>query len=174
MSGKQEASELERGLREALALRRMLRERMAETETERESLQTRFVQNENEIARTLSALGHPGPVAMMGLDGREPRSSSITRPPLNRPTLKRDIKPASLRLRHLNVPQAAAILLEEASRPQHVHELHNKMLENGLEFRGAHPAISIAVSLSRSKKFRKVAPGTFALADLAEPGQRAS
>jgi hypothetical protein len=53
--------------------------------------------------------------------------------------------------------------LREADRPLHVSEIYRRMAEGGFEFRGQHQLITLAVSLSRSKRFRKVAPGTFEL-----------
>jgi hypothetical protein len=43
-----------------------------------------------------------------------------------------------------------------------VDEIYRRMSEGGFEFRGQHQLITLAVSLS-SKRFRKVAPGTFEL-----------
>jgi hypothetical protein len=45
------------------------------------------------------------------------------------------------------------------------------MAEGGFEFRGQHQLITLAVSLSRSKRFRKVAPGTFELNPEYQTGQ---
>jgi hypothetical protein len=61
------------------------------------------------------------------------------------------------------ITQACTILMREASRPLHVNELYNRLLENGFNFTGNNPTISIAVSLNRNRRFRKVAPGTFDL-----------
>lgn len=61
------------------------------------------------------------------------------------------------------IPQAAALLLRESGAPLHVNELYNQLLEGGFQFNGQNPTISIAVSLNRNRRFRKVAPGTFDL-----------
>lgn len=61
------------------------------------------------------------------------------------------------------IPQAAALLLREAGFPLHVNEIYNRLLEGGFQFTGQNPTISIAVSLNRNGRFRKVAPGTFDL-----------
>ncbi|HEY0385588.1 MAG TPA: hypothetical protein VGC64_06230, partial [Pyrinomonadaceae bacterium] len=47
--------------------------------------------------------------------------------------------------------------------PLHVNEIYNRLLEGGFIFTGHNPTISIAVSLNRNPRFRKVAPGTFDL-----------
>ncbi len=55
------------------------------------------------------------------------------------------------------------MLLREAGEPLHVNEIYSRLLEGGFNFTGHNPTISIAVSLSRNGRFRKVAPGTFDL-----------
>jgi hypothetical protein len=54
-------------------------------------------------------------------------------------------------------------LLREAGRPLHVNELYNLLIAGGMKFKGNNPTISIAVSLNRNRRFRKVDPGTFDL-----------
>ena len=61
------------------------------------------------------------------------------------------------------IPQAVTVLLREESGPLHVNEIYTRLLEGGFEFSGNNPTISIAVSLNRNTRFRKVAPGTFDL-----------
>ncbi len=69
----------------------------------------------------------------------------------------------NVRFADFRIPQAATIVLREANRPLHVSEIYRRLAEGGFEFRGQHQLITLAVSLSRSKRFRKVAPGTFEL-----------
>jgi hypothetical protein len=61
--------------------------------------------------------------------------------------------------------------LREANKPLHVSEIYRRMADGGYEFRGQHQLITLAVSLSRSKRFRKVAPGTFELNPDYQAGQ---
>jgi hypothetical protein len=61
----------------------------------------------------------------------------------------------------MSVPQAAAVLLKEAGTPMHVRELYRKLVEGGLRIRAKTPITSIAISLRRDNRFRKVAPNTF-------------
>lgn len=61
------------------------------------------------------------------------------------------------------ITQACSILFKEASKPLHVNELYQRLLDGGFQFTGNNPTISIAVSLNRNRRFRKVAPGTFDL-----------
>jgi hypothetical protein len=79
------------------------------------------------------------------------------------PPLRSDIAPTSDRFFERTIPQATAVLLREAGGPLHVNEIYNRLLEGGFQFTGQNPTISIAVSLNRNRRFRKVAPGTFDL-----------
>jgi hypothetical protein len=80
-------------------------------------------------------------------------------------------KGSNVRFNDFRIPQAATIVLREASGPLHVSEIYRRMAAGGFEFRGQHQLITLAVSLSRSKRFRKVAPGTFELDPQAEAGR---
>lgn len=73
------------------------------------------------------------------------------------------VEPDNDRFLDRTIPQAATVLLREASGPLHVNEIHKRLLEGGFNFTGHNPTISIAVSLNRNRRFRKVAPGTFDL-----------
>ena len=79
------------------------------------------------------------------------------------PPIRSDVQPKSDRFFERTIPHAAAVLLREAGGPLHVNELYNRLLEGGFQFTGQNPTISIAVSLNRNRRFRKVAPGTFDL-----------
>ena len=79
------------------------------------------------------------------------------------PPIRSDIEPKSDRFFERTIPHAAAVLLKESGGPLHVNELYNRLLEGGFQFTGQNPTISIAVSLNRNRRFRKVAPGTFDL-----------
>ena len=61
------------------------------------------------------------------------------------------------------ITQACKLLLREAGKPLHVNELYNLLVAGGMEFKGNNPTISVAVSLNRNRRFRKVGPGTFDL-----------
>jgi hypothetical protein len=65
----------------------------------------------------------------------------------------------------MSVPQAALLLLKEAGSPMHAKEMHRKLVEGGVRIRGKTPVTSIAISLRRDKRFRKVAPNTFELTE---------
>lgn len=78
-------------------------------------------------------------------------------------SIHRDEQGSNVRFADFRIPQAATIVLREANQPLHVSEIFRQLSEGGFEFRGQHQLITLAVSLSRSKRFRKVAPGTFEL-----------
>lgn len=77
--------------------------------------------------------------------------------------LEQSEKSGNVRFTDFRIPQAASIVLREANSPLHVSEIYRRLAEGGFEFRGQHQLITLAVSLSRSKRFRKVSPGTFDL-----------
>jgi hypothetical protein len=73
------------------------------------------------------------------------------------------IEPISNRFADRTITQACTLLLREAGKPLHVNELYNLLVSGGMRFKGTNPTISIAVSLNRNRRFRKVEPGTFDL-----------
>lgn len=89
--------------------------------------------------------------------------SYINNNPRNVPPINHNVEPLSHRFADRTITQACTLLLREASRPLHVNDLYTQLLTGGFEFKGNNPTISIAVSLNRNRRFRKVAPGTFDL-----------
>lgn len=81
----------------------------------------------------------------------------------NVPSITQHTEPLSHRFTERTITQACTLLLREATAPLHVNELYNLLVAGGFEFKGNNPTISIAVSLNRNRRFRKVAPGTFDL-----------
>lgn len=79
------------------------------------------------------------------------------------PSRSRNIEPISHRFSDRTITQACTLLLREAGKPLHVNELYNLLVAGGMEFKGNNPTISVAVSLNRNRRFRKVDPGTFDL-----------
>jgi len=79
------------------------------------------------------------------------------------PTVRNNVEALSDRFMDRTIPQAVTLLLREEGAPLHVNELYNRLLEGGFKFTGQNPTISVAVSLNRNTRFRKVAPGTFDL-----------
>lgn len=79
------------------------------------------------------------------------------------PSISPNLEPISHRFTDRTITQACTLLLREAGTPLHVNELFNLLVSGGMIFKGSNPTISIAVSLNRNRRFRKVAPGTFDL-----------
>ncbi len=89
------------------------------------------------------------------------------------PSRTQNLEAISKRFNDRTITQACTLLLREAGRPLHVNELYNLLIAGGMKFKGNNPTISIAVSLNRNRRFRKVDPGTFDLA-LREANQAVS
>ena len=79
------------------------------------------------------------------------------------PSRTSNIEPISHRFADRTITQASTLLLREAGKPLHVNELYNLLVAGGMSFKGNNPTISVAVSLNRNRRFRKVGPGTFDL-----------
>ena len=93
--------------------------------------------------------------------------------PRSVPNISQNVEAISHRFIDRTITQACTLLLREAGKSLHVNELYNLLIAGGMEFKGNNPTISIAVSLNRNRRFRKVAPGTFDLA-MREASQAAS
>jgi len=91
-----------------------------------------------------------------------PTYQPVERRPLI-PTVRNNVEALSDRFMDRTIPQAVTLLLREEGGPLHVNELYNRLLEGGFKFTGQNPTISVAVSLNRNTRFRKVSPGTFDL-----------
>jgi len=176
-------STLEQRLRETRTARNRLAQRLAELEDEAATLRneiaemdTLAAQAEQAIVRLLSSVLSAGGTSRTGAATddeieeamrRDEASGALPRTPLSLPRrvpALRDGRTAqSNRFSDRTIPQAATILLREAGTPLHVNEIYNRLIEGGFSFSGHNPTISIAVSLNRNGRFRKVAPGTFEL-----------
>jgi hypothetical protein len=154
-----------------------LRELEAEADSVRAELaemDTLASQTEAAIYRLLSSvlnsgnfsLGLPSDseleAAMRHSDPVRPRSHVVERRP-QIPTIRNNVEALSDRFMDRTIPQAVTLLLREEGGPLHVNEIYNRLLEGGFRFSGQNPTISVAVSLNRNSRFRKVAPGTFDL-----------
>ncbi|MGI8655323.1 MAG: hypothetical protein ACR2LC_08910 [Pyrinomonadaceae bacterium] len=107
------------------------------------------------VKNNLAAHGHQSRVAPI-THNNSPIAHTI-------PAVRNDTEVISDRFYDRTIPQATTMLLREANEPLHVNEIYNRLLEGGFNFTGHNPTISIAVSLNRNSRFRKVAPGTFDL-----------
>jgi len=174
-------SRLEQSLRQSRAARMHLAARLRELELEADSVRAELAemdtlasQTEAAIYRLLSSvlassnlsLGLPSDSE---LEAAMRQSQSSGRGPMSLekrqqiPTIRNNVEIMSDRFMDRTIPQAVTLLLREEGGPLHVNELYNRLLEGGFRFTGQNPTISVAVSLNRNTRFRKVAPGTFDL-----------
>ncbi len=63
----------------------------------------------------------------------------------------------------MSVPEAAHQILREARRSMHAKELVQRLIEGGMQIKGKTPLTSVATSLKRDRRFKKVGPNTFDL-----------
>jgi hypothetical protein len=175
---------LEQSLRGARAARNRLATKLAELEAEADTVRQEIAemdtlasQTEASIFRLMSSMLSAGTQAAavapsdaeleaaMRRDAasRSPYAPKTVPIPHDIPTLRPNIEIKSDRFADRTIPQATTMLLREAGEPLHVNEIYNRLVEGGFNFTGHNPTISIAVSLNRNGRFRKVAPGTFDL-----------
>jgi hypothetical protein len=176
-------SRLEQSLRQSRAARMHLAARLRELEAEADTVRAELAemdtlasQTEAAIYRLLSSvlasgninLGLPSDAELeAAMRQSQPQSPLRSRVPAERrpeiPTVRNNVEVMSDRFMDRTIPQAVTLLLREEGGPLHVNELYNRLLEGGFKFTGQNPTISVAVSLNRNTRFRKVAPGTFDL-----------
>ncbi len=180
-------SRLEQSLRQSRAARMHLGARLRELEAEADAVRaelaemdTLATQTEAAIYRMLSSVLNSSNLAVNNLSAGLPsdaeleaamrQSSPQTRRPFSVeerrqeiPSIRSNIEAVSDRFLDRTIPQAVTMLLREEGGALHVNEIYNRLLEGGFRFTGQNPTISVAVSLNRNTRFRKVAPGTFDL-----------
>lgn len=174
-------SRLEQSLRQSRAARMHLAARLRELEVEADAVRAELAemdtlasQTEAAIYRLLSSviasnnlsMGLPSDAeleAAMRYSGSPARAVAQGDRRQQIPPIRSDIEAMSDRFMDRTIPQAVTLLLREEGGALHVNEIYNRLLEGGFKFTGQNPTISIAVSLNRNTRFRKVAPGTFDL-----------
>lgn len=175
-------SRLEQSLRQSRAARMHLAARLRELEAEADTVRAELAemdtlasQTEAAIYRLLSSVLNSGNFSM-GLPSDSELEAAMRQSDTGRarpqvsperrqqiPTVRNNVEALSDRFLDRTIPQAVTLLLREEGGPLHVNELYNRLLEGGFRFSGQNPTISVAVSLNRNTRFRKVAPGTFDL-----------
>ncbi len=173
-------SRLEQSLRQSRAARMHLAARLRELEAEADSVRAELAemdtlasQTEAAIYRLLSSVLASGNISL-GLPSDAELEAAMRQSQPSRaqasvdrrtqiPTIRNNVEAISDRFMDRTIPQAVTLLLREEGGPLHVNELYNRLLEGGFKFTGQNPTISVAVSLNRNTRFRKVAPGTFDL-----------
>jgi hypothetical protein len=173
-------SRLEQSLRQSRATRISLAAKLRELELEADAVRAELAemdtlasQTEAAIYRLLSSVLASSSLAGLPSDAeleaamRPAPSSRVSYAPEPRrqeiPSLRPNTEAVSERFLDRTIPQAVTLLLREEGGALHVNEIYNRLLEGGFKFTGQNPTISIAVSLNRNTRFRKVAPGTFDL-----------
>ena len=169
----------EQSLRQSRSARMHLAARLRELEAEADSVRAELAemdtlasQTEAAIYRLLSSVLASGNINLglpsdAELEAAMRQSQPRAQVPVERrqqiPTVRNNVEVMSDRFMDRTIPQAVTLLLREEGGPLHVNELYNRLLEGGFKFTGQNPTISVAVSLNRNSRFRKVAPGTFDL-----------
>jgi len=180
-------SRLEQSLRQSRAARMHLSARLRELEAEADAVRaelaemdTLATQTEAAIYRMLSSVLNSSNLSASALSASLPSDAELeaamrqASPQTRRsftleerrqeiPAIRTDIEALSDRFMDRTIPQAVTMLLREEGGALHVNEIYNRLLEGGFRFTGQNPTISVAVSLNRNTRFRKVAPGTFDL-----------
>lgn len=176
-------STLEQSLRQARAARMRLAARLSELEAEADTVRAELAemdtlagQTEAAIFRLLSSVLSANTTSSAATPSdaeieaamrrdvtRTGQAQRVVTPRHTLPTVHSDVEVKSDRFMDRTIPQATTMLLREEGAPLHVNEIYNRLLEGGFNFTGHNPTISIAVSLNRNGRFRKVAPGTFDL-----------
>jgi len=175
-------SRLEQSLRQSRAARMHLGARLRELEAEADSVRAELAemdtlasQTEAAIYRLLSSMLSQSNLSLGLPSDSELEAAMRQSQPVQRipqfsaerrqqiPTVRNNVEAISDRFMDRTIPQAVTLLLREEGGALHVNELHNRLIEGGFKFTGQNPTISIAVSLNRNTRFRKVAPGTFDL-----------
>jgi len=173
---------LEQSLRQSRAARTRLAARLAEIESEAEIIRAELAEMDTLAGQTEAAIYRllsnvmTGPATQVGTTSVGELDLELQRRLAhaelaqhsapqrhNIPPLKSNIEAISDRFFDRTIPQATTMILREAGGPLHVNEIYNQLMEGGFSFTGNNPTISIAVSLNRNSRFRKVAPGTFDL-----------
>ncbi|HEY0348458.1 MAG TPA: hypothetical protein VGC60_09935 [Pyrinomonadaceae bacterium] len=174
---------LEQSLRQSRGARTRLSARLTEIEAEAEIIRAELIEMDTLAGQTEAAIFRllsnvmSGPSTQVGTTSvgeleielqRRLAHAELSQHPLpqqrhNVPVVRSDIEATSDRFFDRTIPQATTMILREANGPLHVNEIYNRLLDGGFSFTGHNPTISIAVSLNRNSRFRKVAPGTFDL-----------
>ena len=173
---------LEQSLRQSRGARTRLAARLAELESESEIIRGELAEMDTLAGQTEAAIFRllsnvlSGPATAVGttsvgeleaeLQRRLAQIELQSHTPSQRhniPAIRSNLEANSDRFYDRTIPQATTMILREAGGALHVNEIYNQLIEGGFSFTGHNPTISIAVSLNRNTRFRKVAPGTFDL-----------
>jgi hypothetical protein len=173
---------LEQSLRQTRNAQNRLMSKLREAESEVASLRLEISALENSAVQTERAIDSLLVATRSGSNGLgrtfriEEDDATLDYTPSNRsgqvayisgsrhiPSITHGAEAVTNRFSDRTITQACTLLLREGGGPLHVNELYNLLIAGGMKFKGNNPTISIAVSLNRNRRFRKVDPGTFDL-----------
>ncbi len=77
----------------------------------------------------------------------------------------KDVLFRTVKFAGISIPQATYLLLREEGKPLHAKEIYQRLVEGGVKIRSKTPVTSISISLNRDKRFLRIAPNTYRLAD---------
>lgn len=142
--------------------------RLQELEKKRKRLEEEIatIKKYLELAETLYRVeAHKARLA--SLSSQVPTDEKGAKPPqvMEVPDQSREILFGRSKYVGMSVPEAAYRILREAKRSMHAKELLQRLLEGGMQIKGKTPLTSVAISLKRDKRFRKVGPNTFEALD---------
>lgn len=85
----------------------------------------------------------------------------------------RDLLLGTFKFSGLSIPRATYILLKEEGRPLHAKDIYQRLTEGGVKIKSKTPITSVSISLNRDKRFLRIAPNTYRLAEEeAQPQER--
>ncbi|MDH5564004.1 MAG: HTH domain-containing protein [Nitrospirota bacterium] len=148
-----------------------LEQRISAYERKRKDLQKRREQLDEEIssvekylelAKTLYRLeADKAKLASLSIQIASHEKGNVSASDIDVATKSREILLGRSKYVGRSVPDAVYMVLQEVGRPLHAKDLYQRLKEGGMPIRGKTPVTSIATSLKRDSRFRKVGPNTF-------------
>jgi septal ring factor EnvC (AmiA/AmiB activator) len=148
-----------------------LEQRISAYERKRKDLQKRREQLDEEIssvekylelAKTLYRLeADKAKLASLSIQIASHEKGNVSASDIDVATKSREILLGRSKYVGRSVPDAVYMVLQEVGHPLHAKDLYQRLKEGGMPIRGKTPVTSIATSLKRDSRFRKVGPNTF-------------
>ena len=149
----------------------LLEQRISAYERKRKDLQKRREQLDEEIssvekylelAKTLYRLeADKAKLASLSIQIASHEKGNVSASDIDVATKSREILLGRSKYVGRSVPDAVYMVLQEVGCPLHAKDLYQRLKEGGMPIRGKTPVTSIATSLKRDSRFRKVGPNTF-------------
>jgi septal ring factor EnvC (AmiA/AmiB activator) len=148
-----------------------LEQRISAYERKRKDLQKKREQLDEEIssvekylelAKTLYRLeADKAKLASLSIQIASHEKGNVSASDIDVATKSREILLGRSKYVGRSVPDAVYMVLQEVGHPLHAKDLYQRLKEGGMPIRGKTPVTSIATSLKRDSRFRKVGPNTF-------------